>query len=141
MNLCECGCGTEVKYRFVKGHANRGKTISEWHKQRIREGIRNRKPRTKHIRSITNKIEKLQITTEGVMKDFFKVHAEAMELFKKPHCFICDKKLTELEEKGDKFSELRMFNIDGEEMEAKNWICVCRYCYIKLTLKRDYDMG
>ena len=54
-NLCECGCGEIVKRRFVSGHNNRGKTISEWQKGRISAANKGRK----HSEETKKKLSKL----------------------------------------------------------------------------------
>ena len=35
--FCECGCGKEVKKRFVHGHTMVGRKFSEEHKRKIGE--------------------------------------------------------------------------------------------------------
>jgi hypothetical protein len=40
--LCECGCGEEVKNRFVHGHNNRGKNLSKHTKQKMSKAQKGR---------------------------------------------------------------------------------------------------
>lgn len=49
MNLCKCGCGKECKLSYCKGHARKGKAMTEEHKQKISLKNKGKKLSNEHI--------------------------------------------------------------------------------------------